>query len=373
MTGTRETLTAKLVELAIPGLVALYDDQQKLFAYQIKQGKRVPMPLHRSIPYTAMSLLGLLRAREHGWLDTGIDLQQTLDSMISQMDGRGRSGELGLMLWADAHYGGEHRQELLSTIKPLLEPTVLSQLTTMELSWLLIGLCYTYQRVESQGELEAACQLLYKAIQNNFNPETGLLSHKRIGTGFTNLRNQIGNFADQIYTVYAFATFYEVFGHDGALQNALRCANQLVNLQGAQGQWWWHYDSRKGFVVSHYPVFGVHQDGMAPMGLLRLAGVSQQDFSVPIQRGLNWLLRGNELCIDMIAWDRHIIWRDIERKPPTAYLRYLSMVVAQSGLSRPVSWLESQGSFYLNPEMRPYELGWLLYAFAHQPNPKSFQ
>lgn len=359
-----ESLHVGLVELALSGLAALYDDQQKLFAYQILDGQRVQMPLHRSVLYTAMSLLGLMKARQYGWEETGIDLEQSLESLVAHRDDIGRRGEIGVLLWADAYHGGSYRHMLLPSLRTLMQPQTLARLSSMELAWMLIGLCYTYQRVETSEDLKSLCLTVYQAVKNNFNSRTGLMRHTGSGGGLLAIRSQVANFADQIYNVYAFSTFYETFHQDEALQAGLQLARRLCAFQGEQGQWWWHYHARRGIVVSRYPVFGVHQDGMAPMALLKLAAISGQDFTDAIQRGLNWLQRNNELRQEMIVWDRQIIWRDIQRTPPAVYLRYPAMVLAQTGFTGVVSRLNGVGGFRLNPEMRPYHLGWLLYAFA---------
>ncbi len=361
-----ESLHTRLVELALVGLAALYDETQNLFAYQILDGQRVLMPLHRSVLYTAMSALGLMKARQYGWEDPGIDLDQTLESLAAHRHDIGRRGEAGVLLWADAYHGGQHRPVLLPPVTALVQPETLKRLSSMELAWLLIGLCYTYQRTDNSAAIRSSCLTVYEAVENNFNPHTGLMRHQGSGSGLLAARRQVANFADQIYSVYAFATFYETFQQGEALQHGLQLAQRLCAFQGEQGQWWWHYHAQRGLVVSHYPVFGVHQDGMAPMALLKLAAVSGQDFTDAIQRGLNWLQRNNELREEMIVWERHIIWRDIERTSPAVYLRYLSMASAQVGLTGVVSRLEALGGCRLNPEMRPYHLGWLLYAFAGQ-------
>jgi len=61
-----------------------------------------------------------------------------------------------------------------------------------------------------------------------------------------------------------------------------------------------------------------------------------------------------------------LIWRDIERAFPASTIRYLAMFSAKVGLKELVQKLNSPFALKLNGEMRPYELGWLLYAFADQ-------
>lgn len=361
------TFFTKLINLALRGLAPLYDDRQQLFAYQIQRGQKTPMPLAWSLTYTAITLIGLIKARQHGWREIPLDELAVLQSLVRQPDGLTRPGDLGLILWADAQCGGFHRETLLEAVKRQAQVETLTQMTTMELAWLLTGLSYTRRCAGWNGAVEKLALTFCEAIASNFNRETSLFSHRRAGTWPAGLRNEIGNFADQIYAVYALSTFCEIFDRPEALQWAVDCARRLCALQGAQGQWWWHYHARQGVVVSRYPVFAVHQDGMAPMALLKLSAVSGQDFYPPIQHGLAWLLGANELGIEIIDWDRHVVWRDIERTRPVAFMRYISMGLAGLGWTGAASLLDSGPMYKLNHEMRPYHLGWVLYAFAdHQ-------
>lgn len=361
-----DQLSTKLVRLALQGLPPLYDEQQKLFVYKMDQGQRVATPLASTITYTAITLLGLRRARQGGWNGVAINEAETLEALVQYVEKIPRPGDLGLILWADAHCEGRHKRLLVEAIKPQSQASTLAQLPTMELAWLLIGFCYTQQRSGAEGETEKLALTFYEAVKSRFNPKTGLFCHRQEGTWPARIRNQIGNFADQIYSVYALSLFYEVFGSPEALQGALQCARQLCAFQGEQGQWWWHYQARQGVVASFYPVFAVHQDGMAPMALLKLAAVSQQSFQPAIQRGLRWLFGQNELGVEMVDWQRDLIWRDIELARPISPLRYLSMGLADLGLTGVTRRLNALPMRRVNYEMRSYELGWLLYAFSER-------
>jgi hypothetical protein len=273
-----------------------------------------------------------------------------------------RTGVLGLIIWADAHCEARHQQAILAAVKPHLRPEKLAQMTTMELAWLLTGLSYAYQRSRFNQHDEGGIFKVYDALRENFNSASGLFHHRRTGIGATRFRNHIGNFADQIYSVYALSTFHQVFDSPTALALALQCAQRLVELQGSEGQWWWHYHGHNGGVVAGYPVFGVHQDGMAPMALFKLAAMSGRNFNFAIQRGLAWLLGENELRLPMIDWNRCLVWRAIELRGLRKYLHY----VPGGWSAFPSKAFDGVYGFKLMAETRPYELGWLLYAFADQ-------
>ena len=152
-----------------------------------------------------------------------------------------------------------------------------------------------------------------------------MFRHTTTKVNALDFRTKIGNFADQIYSVFALSTFYEVFSEKQAITQALKCAERLCALQGEQGQWWWHYHSSRGVVGSPYPVFSVHQDGMGPMGLQKLSMVSGKDFQIPINKGINWLFGSNELGLEMVDRRQNLIWRDIELSPLLSVTRYVSI------------------------------------------------
>jgi hypothetical protein len=175
-------------------------------------------------------------------------------------------------------------------------------------------------------------------------------------------RGHIGSFADQVDPLYALAKFAQIFQLPSALAKAQTCADRICRAQGSLGQWWWHYNSRTGGVFEHYPVYAVHQHGMAPMALYALAEATQIDFSEPIYRGLQWIAGANELGVDMRAPSANVVWRCIydsnrQRKRFLNVANYLGFRCGQ-----PV------GHHMINFECRPYELGWLLYAFADHCN-----
>ena len=98
------------------------------------------------------------------------------------------------------------------------------------------------------------------------------------------------------------------------IATAVAVADTLCRLQGPKGQWWWHYDVKTGIVAEEYPVFSVHQDGMAPMALLAIDEAGGTDHSYCIQKGLSWLNEDNELIEQMVVANKGVIWRDIHRR-----------------------------------------------------------
>ena len=140
----------------------------------------------------------------------------------------------------------------------------------------------------------------------------GLFGHKgRKNSLSGRLRGHIGSFADQVYPIYAMSKFAKTFHLEEPLGSALTCATAICRAQGKSGQWWWLYDSRSARVSSRYPVYSVHQYGMAPMCLFAVEDATGQSFREPIYKGLRWIYGDNELSVDMRDATETLIWRCI--------------------------------------------------------------
>jgi len=128
------------------------------------------------------------------------------------------------------------------------------------------------------------------------------------------------------------------------------------------GQWWWHYDAPGGRVADGYPVFSVHQHAMGPMTLFGLGEVINHNFDEWIYKGLRWINSNNELGYDMEDPSNDVIWRCIFRSRRSVG-RY---VKAAFGHYSDAVKQENREDLKILFECRPYELGWLLYAFANR-------
>jgi hypothetical protein len=106
----------ELVPLALRGLERLYDEAHGLFGFQFRAGRRVRMHAALSIRYTAISILGLIRARVSGEHETILDEGRILERLVPQIESASGSGDLGLILWADALAEGHNQEVILAAI-----------------------------------------------------------------------------------------------------------------------------------------------------------------------------------------------------------------------------------------------------------------
>jgi hypothetical protein len=352
-----EARVTDLVELAIRGLEPMYDDEKGLFCHRLKRTPAGNVREGISQRYTVMTLLGLLRAESAGY-QSPVDIGVTIDALYRNTAWVDSIGDLGLLLWlssvssrkSDTFYATFDLENALRNYSDTRKRL------TMELSWFLTGLTYAGRAEEKQRPyLERLAQQTYTLLQSN-QGKHGFFGHMAKWNSLAGaVRGQVGSFADQVYPIFAMAHFGQVFGMTEALQNSLQCANAICRAQGPLGQWWWHYDSVTGRVVGRYPVYSVHQHAMGPMALFAAEDAGNADFREPIYKGLGWIGGANELHQDLEDESASLIWRCIRPPKSTSYLARVAVLMGRE---------RTEETFEIVHECRPYELGWLLYAFA---------
>ena len=346
--------TFRLPALAIRGLESMYDAEKGLFCYRLRRTPQGLVQEGISHRYTIMTLLGLLRAHSAG-LRPPVDIEATVDRLLDDSAWLNNVGDLGLLLWLCAATSSKQLRKFRTVfdLSGALErfPDARRRLT-MELSWFLTGLVQAAEAEPSnQEELANKTYELLRANQGKH----GLFGHMAKWHSVAGVvRGRVGSFADQVYPIFAMAHFSQAFGNSEARDNALRCAKAICRLQGPLGQWWWHYDSGTGRVVEHYPVYSVHQHGMAPMAFLALEETCGTDFRGPINHGLKWINGTNELKQDLEDAEIGVAWRCIRPEKSSAVTVGIRALTGKTPTP-------SMHTLY---ECRPYELGWLLYALA---------
>ena len=355
-----DKIVRQLNTLAVKGLVPMFDSEKQLFCYKLKQ---TPTGLVRegiSPRYTAITLMGLHRLGESG-ATSPIEIKRVFDVLMTDTGWVDNIGDLGLLLWLCALVAPDRLDEVnrrLDISSALTRFRDARQRRTMELSWFLAGLAH--QALACPEKLAGTRDLAvetYRRIKRNQGKE-GIFGHLASNEGIAGMiRSDIGSFADQVYPVYAMTKFSQAYEDEKATKSALDCALTLCEAQGSLGQWWWHYDSSNGQVAESFPVFSVHQHGMGPMALLTLGEAVQSDFGPWIHKGLQWI-DDNELGFDMQDDSANVVWRCIERsRPNRIWNAAVNLVTRREDR-------ESRGGLRTLFECRPYELGWLLYAFA---------
>ncbi len=325
------------------------------FCFQLLAGDRVPRG--RSLRYTLIVLLGLLRAESVG-LRPPIASGELLELVRSELDSPELTpGDLGLWLWAQARSGegpvagtGERAESLLGRIGGV------GRLDGLELSWLLIGLS---EAAAARGRrVEPLLAAMAAEHLRRCRTPSGLALHR--GSGW---RARFPNFATQIYGVLALSRFGRLRKAPEAIGAARMIADRLLALQRPNGGWPWIFDARRGAVVEPYEIYTVHQDAMAPMALLELSkATGERDYRDAALVGLEWVAGANELGTPMLDRSQGMVYRSIRRRAPfNRLLLYANTATASAG--RPLLG-DVRGPLEVNRSDRPYHLGWVLEAWS---------
>ena len=353
----------RFVNLAVRGLVPMFDKQRGLFCYKLKKTAQGMVQEGISQRYTAMTLMGLHRLERAGAISP-LDTNAILQALLSDLEWANNIGDLGVLLWLCGVVCPERFSEVERRVDvrtALARYRSAEQGVTMDLAWFLTGLSYWGQAFpEKLQSLEPVAFETYKILIKN-QGERGFFGHLSTSGSFAGMvRGRTGSFADQVYPMYAMAQFSKAYQHEEAAKRSLKTALGICEEQGPLGQWWWHYDAPGGRVVDGYPVFSVHQHAMGPMTLFGVGEIIDRNFDEWIYKGLRWINSNNELSFNMEASSEGVIWRCIQRSR-RSLARYLKAGFGHYSETVQHDRVEDLQVLF---ECRPYELGWLLYAFA---------
>jgi hypothetical protein len=350
---------ANLQHYAAKGLRLMHVPEGRLFCYNITQTQFGLRRDGLSPRYTMITLLGLHKYEGSQNCNSGFDVTSMTEELLRERSWATNIGDIGLFLWLCALVRPDllyRAFQDLEVSKALDAYSDARKRMTMELSWFLTGLSLaSVADPKYFPEIKGIAETTYRLINAN-QAHSGLFGHQGRGSSLTGrIRSRIGSFADQVYPIYAFSRYGSAFNAGGPVKNALMCARTLCDLQGPLGQWYWHYDSYAGHVAGTYPVYSVHQDGMAPMALFTLGDASGVDFSEAAYAGLTWITGQNELGRDLR--ESGVIWRSFYQPKCVLYTKEAARL-AGLAVSDDIDHLR------VLYECRPYHLGWLLYAFA---------
>jgi hypothetical protein len=335
------------VRLALEGLPRM-QLPSGLFCLERRRGD--PGTHGRSVRYTLMTYLGLATAAKGG-REVAIDLERVETVALREVDSpEVAPGDLGLYAWVAARGSRQGEEEILERIRSALAADALDDRDGMEIAWIVLGVAAL------EGPEPLVADALDKLLRNV--APSGLLYHRLLGR-----RRRFPNFATQIYGLLALSTAARVGLDTRARAAATTLADRLLALQLPDGGWPWLFDADRGTIVERYEVYSVHQHGMAPMGLLHFAETADDErYADAARRGVEWLFGRNDLQLDMVDAPEGMIYRSIRRARPFDRLALYANTAASIAIGRaPVS---GRLRLELNDTCRPYELGWLLEAWA---------
>jgi hypothetical protein len=358
---TGSSYIRRLKEFAYRGLKQMYVPEQKQFVFRFKKEGTEIIPQGLSLRYTAITLLGLSFESE-SVVEAILgpeEIEKIFDSINHNIHKVDNLGDTALCFWAANAWAIKDRKEIFNHLNSFQFDIKTAPL--VELSWVLDALCS-----EKEFEIQSVASGLAKRIIKSFNPKSSLFPHS-LGDLSYGVRSHVTCFADAVYPIHALSHYHQQFNDQTTFATAIACADKICELQGKDGQWWWHYDYRTGTIIEGYPVYSVHQDAMAPMALFAVSMAGGPDYSSSIKRGLDWLAFSPEIQGTLVDEKADLIWRKVARREPGKISRYL-----QAGTSRIHPKLRVPLLNVLAPplaidfENRPYHLGWILYAWPEK-------
>ncbi|WP_244489760.1 MULTISPECIES: hypothetical protein [unclassified Rhizobium] len=312
-----------------------------------------------SLRYTAIAALGLFqvdRTTQQQILggNTVLDLA---NACVVRATTSADMGAVALAAWAAAEAGRFHSMPLFRQLVQILASD--TSIATVDCAWALSAGLAARQFGDTRDVVSLATKRLMSGRSSS-----GLFPHMLPASASGRFRAHIGCFADQVYPIQAFSRLHAAQPNIEALSAAEACAERICALQGPAGQWWWHYDTRNGGVVEGYPVYSVHQHAMAPMALLELREAGGTDHSQAIIKGMRWLDEHPEVSTPLVAAEKGVIWRKVGRREPRKIVRAISAVTTALMPGLHVPGLDRLfPPICVDYECRPYELGWLMYAW----------
>lgn len=351
----------EMIDLALTGLPRMH--KAGAFGHTLRAVKSKSLDTEElegdSLRYTAIVALGLafLPLDEQFSALAGMSASELGRVCASRARTSSDPGAIALAAWAAAEASEFYAQALFDRLADHL--TSEDAVETVTCAWALTAAIAAARLGDTRNIKSLATDLLLKGQSRH-----GLFPHILSSGKAGYVRAHIGCFADQVYPIQALSRLHATCATPGALAAAQAVATRICALQGSAGQWWWHYDTRDGSVVEGYPVYSVHQHGMAPMVLLDLKEAGGKDHLSSIRKGLEWLFQRPELPTRLIENDKGVIWRKVARREPGKMVRWLSAMTtaASPGLRLPGLDLLFPPRL-IDHECRPYELGWLLYAW----------
>jgi len=350
----------QLRALALAALPRMYRPEERLFAFRLRR-KNGAMALEGISPrYTAIALLGLAGETEE--TATGVlggqSPREVCEGLIQRPQETGDLGEVALTLWAARVLQHPRAGAALDRLRSMRPAE--GRYPTVEVAWALSALTAQNGEVADAAEAKGIAGRLLAS----FRPETALFPHWPAGARGLSFRSHVSCFADLVYPIQALSRYYRATRCSEALEAARACARRMCELQGLDGQWWWHYDVRTGRVIERYPVYAVHQHSMAPMALFALQEACGTDHTDAMVKSLKWLASTPEIGGSLIDTQAGVIWRKVARREPFKVSRRTQAHASRVNPSWRVPGFDwAFPPVQIDHETRPYCMGWILFAW----------
>jgi len=355
---------SRLMALAVRALAEMYQPDEQHFPQTMRGVRSSEGPQLRpegdNLRYAAIVALGLAASPRvsQKYVLAGSEASEFAHLVAARAVGREDPGVVALAAWAAAEAAGRVAEELFDDLALRVASNV--SMHTVDISWALSAAIAARDLGDTADLASTLANRLLRAAE-----PSGVFPHTVPAVAQSKVRRHVGCFADQVYPIQALSRWFKVSQDPTSLAVANRCARNIVDRQGPDGQWWWHYDVRNGSVVEGFPVYSVHQHAMAPMALHELQEAGGDDHAAAIALGLRWLDTHPEVIDELISERLNVVWRKVGRHEQRKIVRRIKAIGTAGipDLHTPfVDRVWPPGR--IDYECRPYEFGWLLYAWA---------
>jgi hypothetical protein len=355
----------KLAAVARRSLPRMLDPATGLYAHKSIPTEHGFENLGVNALYSAASVIGLL-SDEEGQYGVEPTLGKTLDSLVAMLDDGASGSLLGTTLWALTLAEDRRRVHLVDAIRRGFRTEIAS---SMDNGLALAGLATALERCpELRDHCYAAAASTAEELRRRLASRASLFRGAVRAASRSILYGGLTSFASQVYAIHGLAILARATGTAVAPEARL-AAERLVELQGGLGQWWWFYATRTEAVLEGYPVYSVHQDGMAFMALATLQNLGEGSFSSALWLGLEWVNGKNELAASLVDRESDLVFRCIQRvgSDPDAFggisrANRTALLLASFGVRPTFGGPLQPERLEILRECRSYHLGWLLYA-----------
>jgi hypothetical protein len=323
------------------------------FTTSVRSGRYVHEYDHPLAPrYTINTLLGL---REFAAAHPDELSPEEVRSMTSIFWDKQRTsirsaGDFGLLL---VHLSTEAESTILDEVRGTVLEAAPEKADLQELSWLLWG---TSCLAGSDPAAAETARTIFARIVADYLGDGGLARHSP-----SFYRRNLVSFGSSVYFLRSLYEYGTALGDETALDLFANGARRLMDAQGPRGEWPWMLDVRSGRPTDFYPVFAVHQDGMAMLFLFPAESLGIEGAASATERSIAWCFGSNELDISMYAEPPFVAHRSIERAESLSRARrYLRSTLPSARHGAATLGARVR----LNPECRSYHLGWILFAWS---------
>jgi hypothetical protein len=352
-----------LVEYALRGLKRCFMPAVGLWSFRYWLDGRVDPNL--SVPssdlfYSMNVLLGFSRVpgriEEYGF--TSEQLYRTIAARM--LNAKVRHYAFGMALWAAAELGVEVPTPVAERVREMTRDAddVIGSWLAQDVGLILSGLV-------AQSRIDPRWRPIAEQFRN-IALQHFLGRHDLFFDAGKGVRRYFSTFATQVYLTLGLYHYGELANDAEALTVADACIHKLLKLQGPYGEWPWFYNAGTGAVVDFYEVYSVHQHGMAPAILHHAVDRNLAGTRAGLVKGFNWIFGENEMHRSMLRPELHLIHRSQARAglQGTRNTRAARAIVnTLRGRNDHIMDRGGEG-LIITPEVRSYELGWILWSFG---------